>query len=190
MRDTEKTRRSIVEAAIALFVTEGIDGTTTRAIAERARVSEGLLYRYFPGKERMAWEIFRENYLAYSGEVAAILDARRPFAETVDAVLRYFARAFDQEPMRFRYLLMTQHNFIARITAEMGSPGRLIEFYLKGAIKRGECRVPNAPLATAILAGPLLQSASAIVSGALAGPLARWSDAIAAATIGALTARR
>lgn len=189
MRDTERTRASIVDAAMALFVTDGIDGTTTRAIAARAGVSEGLLYRYFPGKERMAWDIFRENYLAYSAEVAAILDAGRPLPETVEALLRYFARSFDAEPMRFRYLLMTQHNFIARITDEMGSPARLIDGYLRGAIRRGECRVPNATLATAVLAGPLLQTATAIVSGALAGPLAKWIDALVAATQAALAGR-
>lgn len=48
-----QTRRTIVEAASACLAELGVDGTTTRAVAHRAGVANGLLYRYFPTKEEL-----------------------------------------------------------------------------------------------------------------------------------------
>src|SRR6266436_2969604 len=48
--DNQGRRRGIVEAAVPLFARKGFAGTTTREIAEAARVSEGLLFKYFANK--------------------------------------------------------------------------------------------------------------------------------------------
>lgn len=186
MRDTARTREKICDSALRLFVTIGIDGTTTRDIARGAGVSEGLLYRYFKGKEEMAWTLFKENYLAYAAEIKAILEAGGSFAATVEGIVRFICQSFDSEPLRIRYLLLTQHDYLARITAAMGSPARLIETYLAGAIARGDCAVPDAALATSVLAGPTLQTAAAVTHNGLPGPMARWADALVAATLRAL----
>jgi AcrR family transcriptional regulator len=50
-------RRAIVEAALPLFARQGLRGTTTRALAEAAGVSEALLYRHFPSKEALHQEV-------------------------------------------------------------------------------------------------------------------------------------
>ncbi len=42
--------QALVEAAIELFAEVGYDGASTRVIAERARCSETLVFRYFGGK--------------------------------------------------------------------------------------------------------------------------------------------
>jgi AcrR family transcriptional regulator len=46
-------RRNIVNAVRDVFADKGFDGTTTRALAQAAGVSEALLYRYFPSKESL-----------------------------------------------------------------------------------------------------------------------------------------
>jgi AcrR family transcriptional regulator len=50
-------RRAIVEAAVPLFARKGLRGTTTRALAQAAGVSEALLYRHFPSKEALHQEV-------------------------------------------------------------------------------------------------------------------------------------
>ena len=58
-------RLQIMEAAKELFARQGLEGTTTRQIAEHARVNEAIIFRHFPSKEDLYWEIIdRESELA------------------------------------------------------------------------------------------------------------------------------
>jgi AcrR family transcriptional regulator len=52
-RDSSATRRSLLAAARELFAADGYDGTTVRAIAERAGVNQALLFRHFGNKEQL-----------------------------------------------------------------------------------------------------------------------------------------
>lgn len=49
--DKEGRQRALVDAATAVFAEHGFDAATTRAVAIRAGCSEGLIHRYFGGKE-------------------------------------------------------------------------------------------------------------------------------------------
>lgn len=50
---SEQTRTLILETALGLFREHGYDGTTMRAIAQRAGVSVGNAYYYFESKEHL-----------------------------------------------------------------------------------------------------------------------------------------
>jgi AcrR family transcriptional regulator len=50
---SEQTRTLILETALGLFRENGYDGTTMRAIAQRAGVSVGNAYYYFASKEHL-----------------------------------------------------------------------------------------------------------------------------------------
>jgi AcrR family transcriptional regulator len=49
-RDKEATKRALLEAAVEIFAERGFDGATTRDVAAKAGVNEGLIQRYFGGK--------------------------------------------------------------------------------------------------------------------------------------------
>jgi AcrR family transcriptional regulator len=57
--DGEERRRAIVEAALPLFARKGFARTTTKEIAEAARVSEALLFKHFASKVALYEEILR-----------------------------------------------------------------------------------------------------------------------------------
>jgi AcrR family transcriptional regulator len=58
-------RLQIMQAAKELFAQQGFEGTTTRQIAERARVNEAIIFRHFPSKEDLYWAIIdRESELS------------------------------------------------------------------------------------------------------------------------------
>jgi len=59
-RDAVATRRKLVRAALDLFTTRGYHATTTPAIAARAGVAEGTIYRHFASKEALLNEVVRE----------------------------------------------------------------------------------------------------------------------------------
>lgn len=48
---TERRKTQIAEAAVKVFVKKGYEGSTTKEIAKKARVSEGTIFRYFKTKK-------------------------------------------------------------------------------------------------------------------------------------------
>ena len=57
-------------AATHIFVSKGYTRTTTNAIAEKAGVSVGSLYQYFPSKDAIAVELLRRNRARLSARIA------------------------------------------------------------------------------------------------------------------------
>ncbi|MEG9227329.1 TetR/AcrR family transcriptional regulator [Aeromicrobium sp. Sec7.5] len=70
----------ILEAAAQVFDTEGIAATTNR-IAERAGVSIGSVYQYFPDKHALLHELALRHLAVAAAEIDAVLSR----AETTDA---------------------------------------------------------------------------------------------------------
>ena len=62
--DGEERRKAIVEAAMPLFARKGFAGTTTKEIAEAARISEALLFKHFPTKSALYQEMLRSGCCA------------------------------------------------------------------------------------------------------------------------------
>ena len=90
---SRETVRVILEAAARIFEERGIAAATTDAIAERAGVSIGSLYQYFPNKEAVLAELARRLEHRTRAQLLDILDASSgvPLATTaarvVDALL-------------------------------------------------------------------------------------------------------
>ena len=53
-------REQIIQAAISIMAEQGLQGTTTRRIAEKVGISEPALYKYFPGKKALLLEALGE----------------------------------------------------------------------------------------------------------------------------------
>ncbi|MEL6061038.1 MULTISPECIES: TetR/AcrR family transcriptional regulator [unclassified Methylobacterium] len=83
-----ETVRTILEGAARVLEERGLDGYTTNAVAERAGVSIGSVYQYFPGKEALtAALVARETALLTAAVRAA------PAAATPEDGLRRIVRA-------------------------------------------------------------------------------------------------
>lgn len=62
-RRSKQTVQAMLEAAAQIFEQEGYDSATTDRIAERAGVSIGTLYQYFPDKEAIL-NVLLEQHVA------------------------------------------------------------------------------------------------------------------------------
>ncbi len=60
--DPERTRRDILEVAMAEFASEGYSGARVDAIAARTRTSKRMIYYYFGGKEQLYLAVLEEAY--------------------------------------------------------------------------------------------------------------------------------
>ncbi len=72
-RSTE-TVNVILEAAARILERHGLDGFTTNAVAERAGVSIGSLYQYFPSKEALTATLIRRETTTLIENATAALD--------------------------------------------------------------------------------------------------------------------
>ncbi len=54
-------KQQILRIASDLFARQGFNGTTTRHIAQAARVNEALIFRHFPSKEDLYWAVIEEK---------------------------------------------------------------------------------------------------------------------------------
>jgi len=57
----EENQRRIEAAALALFTRQGFHGTNMREIAQKAEISTGAIYTYYPTKEALFVSLVR-NY--------------------------------------------------------------------------------------------------------------------------------
>jgi TetR/AcrR family transcriptional regulator len=82
----DERRQHLIDAALHLFATNGFRGTTTKAIAQAAGVSEGIIFRYFPTKEDLYTAIL--NHKARQQGIDRTLDMlRRTMAAQDDEAL-------------------------------------------------------------------------------------------------------
>lgn len=66
-RKKEETRKNIMDCAVGLFKEKGFEETLVEEISEKADVSKGTLYNYFPDKESILVDYF-QLIIAESGK--------------------------------------------------------------------------------------------------------------------------
>lgn len=83
------TVRALIEATAQVLVAQGYERSTTDAVAERAGVSIGTLYQYFPNKESLIAALIRDHVEEILATVRAALtrDAESSPEETLRALV-------------------------------------------------------------------------------------------------------
>lgn len=92
-RNRQRIYQRIVDAAFELFRTAGYDSTTMDAIAEKAEVSRGTLFNYFPTKDTLLVPYANELYREYvQPAVQSYLDTQ---PTTLDVVRFLFMSIYE-----------------------------------------------------------------------------------------------
>jgi len=86
-RDKDRRQHSLVEAANAVFAEHGYDAATTRAVAERAGCSEGLIHRYFGGKRGLLLAVMEAKAAEVLDQFSAALPDRDNVQEDIEQAL-------------------------------------------------------------------------------------------------------
>ena len=89
------TVEAIFEATIQVLLKAGLEGLTTTRVAERAGVSVGTLYQYFPHKQALLRAVLEMHLLTVveAVEAAARAGAGKPLEGMVDEVIAAFVGA-------------------------------------------------------------------------------------------------
>jgi len=155
-RRARETVDVIVRATAHILSREGLARVTTNRVAERAGISIGSFYQYFPNKEAVVAEVrrrydeaFRERLIGLVGIVAAL-----PLEEAVAACVRQLIAIHAEDP--------GLHNAVSGAGLDSGER-RLLHQVAAGWLeaRRDEIRRPNRMLAAAIA----LDTAEALIHG-------------------------
>lgn len=185
----DRTQAKVSEAALRLFVEQGIAGTRSREIAEAAEVSEGTIFRYYTSKEDLAWKLFESEYARFSESIAEIIALNKGFFDTWGLVVEFFCTEFDERPFAFRYILLSQHQNLSMLNEASQSPIRTLVGLFSRAIADGVIPKQDAALAVAKATGIITHAATFIIYDLLYAPLSQWKADLIASSTAAIRAR-
>jgi AcrR family transcriptional regulator len=150
-------RATVVAAAIAVLTEHGYGGCSVAAVAARAGVATGTVYKHFASKAELVGEVFEQ---VVSGEVAAVAAAAAipdRSAARVVAVLETFALRALKVP-RLAYALLAE-------PVDVGVDAKRLEFrrayqdiisgIVTDGVRTGELPPQNAGITAAALVGAL-----------------------------------
>ncbi|HEV7323054.1 MAG TPA: TetR family transcriptional regulator [Ensifer sp.] len=90
--------KAILQAAVQVLEEEGAQRFTTARVAERAGVSVGSLYQYFPNKAAILFRLQSDEWRETSGLLAEILsDRSRPPLDRLRSLVHAFLRSECEE---------------------------------------------------------------------------------------------
>ena len=129
-RQKEARPQQLLDAALMLFVEKGFAATRAEEVAQRAGVSKGTLYLYYPSKEELLKAVIREHLSSRIAAGAAQADKHRgPAADLLREVFsRWWLEVFDSPTSGVFKLIITEvRNF-----------PDLAEFYGREVVQPGE----------------------------------------------------
>lgn len=162
-RRKEARPQELLDAALDLFVERGFAATRTEDVAQRAGVSKGTLYLYYPSKEELLKAVIRHHVVNQIAEGAQICrDFQGSSAELLALMLRMWWERIGETQASGIVKLMTceVRNFpeIAQFYVdEVVLPSnRILAEVIRRGIDRGEFRAVGVAEAVHALIGPLV----------------------------------
>lgn len=96
-RSPEESKYGILQAAFNVFVDRGFDGARVAQIAKTAGIQQGLIYHYFPSKQKLFYavidEVFRPFFDAYESD-----PYEKPCLEHIEKWIRNYFQFLVENP--------------------------------------------------------------------------------------------
>ncbi len=159
-------RRTILNAARELVAEGGFAAAQMTEVARKAGVATGTLYRYFPSKEELCRQVFREVSAREMNVLVSIAAEDRPAAGRLRDVLTTFAtRAVRGRRLAYALLAEPVDDGLTEERARFRRMhGEIFAGLLEDGVAEGTFTVINTKVAAACIAGA--------IPTALIGPLA------------------
>jgi AcrR family transcriptional regulator len=154
----------IADAAMAVFASKGFAAAKMSEIAERAGVSKGAVYRYFPTKEALFRAVVEQRGLDISALKKLAAAAEAPL-DILPMLLSHVAVALEQAELRQLALMVIGEsgNFPELATVwrdRVVEPALgLLMALIEGGQERGSIRPGDPRLMAMSIAGPMLMGA-------------------------------
>lgn len=139
------TRAALVQAAGELMSEVGFESMTTAALARRAGVAEGTLYRHFSGKEAITEAVFEEAWISNLRDIEADLPPEHEPEARLRAILPVSLAVLARNPVRAQICNQCHMHWILQKRLAQLPPGprdmvALLESALRAAQAAGIAR--------------------------------------------------
>jgi AcrR family transcriptional regulator len=94
-REKQEMRETILAAATQMFLEEGYDKTSIRAIADRIEYSPGTIYLYFKDKDELFYAIHAQGFVIMLGKMEKLKKIAHPLARLKELGKIYIQFALD-----------------------------------------------------------------------------------------------
>jgi AcrR family transcriptional regulator len=108
------TVEAISEATIQVLLSHGAERLTTTRVADRAGVSVGTLYQYFPNKQSLLYAVFEEHLEKVASAVEAACD--QACHQPLESMIRQVVEAFVDAKMERMDISVALY----RVSADVG----------------------------------------------------------------------
>ncbi len=128
VRERERRRAEILQAARALFLSKGYEATTMPAIAQAAELAPGTLYLYFRSKASLYLELLDEGYAMLLSMLDDALRPASPAREQAAAFIDTFFRFARGNPSYFDiifFVVQREGRTVSELLADEGVSSRL-----------------------------------------------------------------
>ena len=147
------TKNKINKVALDLFIKKGIKGTTTREIAEKAKIAEGTIYRHFKSKNNIAFELFN-NYMndfmeKISVESNSLVNPRLKLESIIDAFFDFAKK----EPKACFYIVIGHYTELGNLSKKKQDLKNIFAGVISEGIKKKEFRTIDESLGAALIIG-------------------------------------
>ncbi len=179
------TRQRIKDEATRLFVEHGVGDVSVRDIALAVGMKAPNLYAHFRSRDELVQELFAEGYTAYGELLAAAAASAETFRAQLEAMLRLICRLHDEDMVRFRFLLLSQHGSLANITAgDLRNPVDMLQRTIEAAMARGELPARDPAVVAAMVVGVVVQMATFVLYGRVQSTMCELADTLVEACEG------
>jgi TetR/AcrR family transcriptional regulator, fatty acid metabolism regulator protein len=135
---------AILDAAKAIFADKGFEGTSIADIARAARISDGLVYRYFRNKRELLYEVLRKFYERILLDLETQVFRHDGFAAQLETLIRRHLEVFVSDTDLCRLFISEVRTASDYRGSSIQELNRLYTSVLirivKNAVKTGEVR--------------------------------------------------
>jgi TetR/AcrR family transcriptional repressor of nem operon len=117
-KPAEQRRAELLAAARALFSAKGIAATSLDDITQRAGVSKGLFYLYFPSKEDLVLALQEQFSHEFAGRMRAAADIRADWTARLDACVQAAFECYRE--LHDLHEVLFHHPHAVRLGSEAG----------------------------------------------------------------------
>jgi AcrR family transcriptional regulator len=169
-RNGADVKEKINSAALSLFSSRGIKGTTTKEIAKRAGIAEVTIYRHFSSKKEIASGLLLRYLGQFRDRLVNAIEGKADSASKLCALVDAFFEFARREPKAYNYINLAHYNELKGIIKRASKPADIFMEVISEGVERGEFASFDVPLATALVTGMVARAISFFEGGVVELP--------------------
>lgn len=99
------TKDRILQTAVSLFSSRGLNGVSVADIAETAKVNKALIFYYYGSKDNLYLEVFKNRLKAYRSTLEKAFDEKKPGIAVIETFVRNQMAFIEENAEMFRLFL-------------------------------------------------------------------------------------